>query len=94
MVAMRARLCTVSFSPFSITRVGFSFCFHLGFEMGTSLPFRGHISKMKESASSIIKVSAIFVLIFHKIHFWKGTPQPFASIPQPTRSRHLTDIFL
>jgi len=33
------------------------------------------------------------MLIFHKIHFWKGTPQPSYGIPQPTHSRHLTGIF-
>ena len=72
---------------------GSTYAFIFGFEMRTSLPFRVHISKMKKSTSSIIKVSAIFMLIFHKIHFWKGTPQSSEGIPQPTHSRHLTGIF-
>jgi hypothetical protein len=61
--------------------------------MRTGVPFRVKISKMKKSASSIIKVSAIFMFIFHKIHFWKGTAHSSEGISQPTHSRYLAGIF-
>ena len=76
-----------------LTRAGFSFCFRLGFEMRASLTLRVQISKMIKSASSIIKVSAIFMLMFHKIRFWKGTTHSSEGISQPTHSRYLTGIF-
>jgi hypothetical protein len=61
--------------------------------MWTGLSFRVYIGKMKKSASSIIKVGAFFMLMFHKIHFWKSTPQSSEGISQPTHSRYLTGIF-
>jgi hypothetical protein len=93
LILIELGFCTVSFSRFSITRAGFNFCFRLVFEMRASLTFRVQISKVKKSASSIIKVGAFFMLMFHVFHFWKGTPQPSEGIPQPTHSRHLTGIF-